>query len=129
MLDRLLVHVLLPLIGSEIRTRALVCVGVGWVEEGGGCMGKNDKGGELVNSRVNLARILYKWGLAAYAAPAWLALAAHSGHSLVHVVYLPLQLQQKWVEGVLAVGQLLDSCPLAQKLQVFLLLHVRAGCP
>ncbi len=111
-----------------MRTRALVCVGVGWVEGRGGCMGENDGGGGLGNSGVNIAGILYKLGLAAYAAPALLPLATRSGHSLAHVACLPMQLQQKWVEGVSAVGQLLDSCSLAQKPQVFLLLHVLAVC-
>ncbi len=46
-------------------------------------------------SEENLAGILYRLGLAAYAAAALLARAARSGHSLDQAVCLPLQLQQE----------------------------------
>ncbi len=86
--------------------------------------GEGGEGGGQEVSEENLAGILYKLGLAAYAAAALLARATRSGHSLDQAGCLPLQLQQEWVAGFLEVGQLLEACSLAQCPQLLLPLHV-----
>ncbi len=57
--------------------------------------GKGGRGEGQEGSWEDLARILYKLGLAAYAASALLAWAARTGHSLDQAVSLPLSLQQE----------------------------------
>ncbi len=75
------------------QTSCLVGGQLGW---GGIWLGKRGRGrGEQEMSEENLAGILYKLGLAAYAAAALLAWAARSGHSLDHAVCMPLHLQQE----------------------------------
>ncbi len=93
--ELLLARALLPLIGAGLRTKPVAWVGVGWVWGAFGWGRGGGGGGGQEWSEENLAGILYKLGLAAYAAAALLARAARSGHSLDQAVCLPLQLQQE----------------------------------
>jgi hypothetical protein len=75
------------------------------VEEGGGGFG---------TFGVNLAGIVYLFGLALQAALSLLALTTSSGHSRDHVKCFPLQLMQEKVDGFSEVGHPLVSWSLAQ---------------
>jgi hypothetical protein len=93
--DLLSARALLPLIGAGLHTKLVNWVGVNWVGGAFGWAREEGGGGGQEMSEGKLAEILYRLGLAAYAAAALLAWATCSGHSLDHAVCLPLQFQQE----------------------------------